>query len=75
MLTSVGLDGVVRRWDARGGTAAAGQGLMREWKGHMGVTENEDGEQAGGIMGFVQGLDGKRIVTAGDDGISLVFEE
>ncbi|KAJ6002130.1 hypothetical protein N7499_002005 [Penicillium canescens] len=75
MLTSVGLDGVVRRWDARGGTAAAGQGLMQEWKGHMGVTENEDGEQAGGIMGFVQGLDGKRIVTAGDDGISLVFEE
>ncbi|KAJ5145777.1 uncharacterized protein N7515_000341 [Penicillium bovifimosum] len=75
MLTSVGLDGVVRRWDARGGTAAAAQGLMQEWKGHMGATENEDGEQAGGIMGFVQGFDGKRIVTAGDDGISLVFEE
>lgn len=75
MLTSVGLDGVVRRWDARGGTAAASQGLMQEWKGHMGATENEEGEQAGGIMGFVQGLDGKRIVTAGDDGISLVFEE
>ncbi|KAJ5482569.1 hypothetical protein N7475_001381 [Penicillium sp. IBT 31633x] len=75
MLTSVGLDGVVRRWDARGGTAAAARGLMQEWKGHMGATENEDGEQAGGIMGFVQGFDGKRIVTAGDDGISLVFEE
>ncbi|KAJ5512658.1 hypothetical protein N7463_002210 [Penicillium fimorum] len=75
MLTSVGLDGVVRRWDARGGTAAASQGLMQEWKGHMGATENDEGEQAGGIMGFVQGLDGKRIVTAGDDGISLVFEE
>lgn len=75
MLTSVGLDGVVRRWDARGGTTAAAQGLMQEWKGHMGLTENEDGEQSGGIMGFVQNLDGKRIVTAGDDGISLVFEE
>lgn len=75
LLTSVGLDGVVRRWDSRGGTAAAAQGLLKEWKGHMGATENEDGEQAGGIMGFVQGLDGKRIVTAGDDGISLVFEE
>ncbi|KAJ5104792.1 hypothetical protein NUU61_002139 [Penicillium alfredii] len=75
LLTSVGLDGVVRRWDARGGTAAAAQGLLKEWKGHMTATENEDGEQAGGIMGFVQGLDGKRIVTAGDDGISLVFEE
>ncbi|KAJ5087718.1 hypothetical protein N7456_011334 [Penicillium angulare] len=75
MLTSVGLDGVVRRWDSRGGTAAAAQGLLREWKGHMAVTENEDGEQSGGIMGFVQGFDGKRIVTAGDDGISLVFED
>ncbi|KAJ5689003.1 hypothetical protein N7462_003395 [Penicillium macrosclerotiorum] len=75
LLTSVGLDGVVRRWDARGGTAAAAQGLLKEWKGHMGAAENEEGEQAGGIMGFVQGFDGKRIVTAGDDGISLVFEE
>ncbi|KAJ5134710.1 hypothetical protein N7448_000269 [Penicillium atrosanguineum] len=75
MLTSVGLDGVVRRWDARGGTTAAAQGLMKEWKGHMGVSENEEGEQAGGIMGFVQGFDGKRIVTAGDDGVTLVFEE
>ena len=75
MLTSVGLDGVVRRWDARGGTAAAAQGLLKEWKGHMAAAENEDGEQAGGIMGFVQGFDGKRIVTAGDDGISLVFED
>ena len=75
LLTSVGLDGIVRRWDARGGTTAAGQGLLKEWRGHMGVAENEDGEQAGGIMGFVQGFDGKRIVTAGDDGVSLVFEE
>ncbi|KAJ5765378.1 hypothetical protein N7520_004937 [Penicillium odoratum] len=75
LLTSVGLDGVVRRWDARGGTAAAAQGQLQEWKGHMAAVENEAGEQAGGIMGFVQGFDGKRIVTAGDDGISLVFEE
>lgn len=75
LLTSVGLDGVVRRWDARGGTTAAAMGLLKEWKGHMGAAENEDGEQAGGIMGFVQGFDGKRIVTAGDDGVSLVFEE
>ncbi|KAJ5182631.1 hypothetical protein N7492_000247 [Penicillium capsulatum] len=75
LLTSVGLDGIVRRWDARGGTTAAGQGLLKEWRGHMGVAENDDGEQAGGIMGFVQGFDGKRVVTAGDDGISLVFED
>ncbi|KAI9929839.1 hypothetical protein ASPWEDRAFT_269690 [Aspergillus wentii DTO 134E9] len=75
LLTSVGMDGVVRRWDARGGTTAAGFGLLKEWSGHAGLLENEEGEQSGGIMGFVQGFDGKRIVTAGDDGISLVFEE
>lgn len=76
LLTSVGMDGVVRRWDARGGTAAAGYGLLKEWKGHMGMTENEEGERSGGILGFVQGADGgRRIVTAGDDGIALVFDE
>ncbi|KAJ5756513.1 hypothetical protein N7533_006056 [Penicillium manginii] len=75
LLTTVGLDGVVRRWDARGGTTAAGQGLLKEWKGHLGLSETEEGEQAGGIMGFVQGFDGKRIVTAGDDGVTLVFED
>ena len=75
LLTSVGMDGVVRRWDARGGTAAAAQGLLNEWRGHMGVVENDEGESSGGIMGFVQSLDGKRVVTAGDDGIALVFEE
>lgn len=75
LLTSVGMDGVVRRWDARGGTAAAAYGLLHEWRGHMGLSENDQGEQSGGIMGFVQGLDGKRVVTAGDDGIALVFEE
>jgi ribosome assembly protein SQT1 len=75
LLTTVGLDGVVRRWDARGGTTAAGQGLLKEWKGHLGLSETEEGEQAGGIMGFVQGFDGKRVVTAGDDGVTLVFED
>ncbi|KAF1960879.1 WD40 repeat-like protein [Byssothecium circinans] len=67
LLTSVGYDGVVRRWDARGGTAAAAKGLLGEWKGHRG------GGEGGGIMGFVQGGDGTRVVTAGDDGVALVF--
>jgi ribosome assembly protein SQT1 len=76
ILTSVGLDGVIRRWDARGGTTAAAQGLLKEWRGHLGLIETEGGEQSGGILGFVQNaVGGKRIVTAGDDGISLVFEE
>ncbi|GIZ45628.1 hypothetical protein CKM354_000878600 [Cercospora kikuchii] len=76
-LTSCGNDGIVRRWDVRGGTAAsADQGLLKEWKGHI---EN-DGER-GGILGFVQGngssesgVAGKYVVTAGDDGVSLVFD-
>ncbi|PMD13010.1 WD40 repeat-like protein [Hyaloscypha hepaticicola] len=67
LLTSCGMDGVVRRWDTRGGTGMANSGFVREWKGHRG-----DGE-GGGVLAFVQG-DGTRIVTAGDDGISLVFE-
>lgn len=67
LLTSCGLDGVVRRWDTRGGTAASGQGLVEEWRGHRGEGEG------GGVLGFVQG-GGKRVVTAGDDGVSLVFE-
>lgn len=66
LLTSCGMDGVVRRWDTRGGTAASGQGLVREWKGHRG------GGDGGGVLAFMQG--GGRIVTAGDDGVSLVFE-
>lgn len=75
LLTSCGMDGVVRRWDLRGGGAtgnnAAGTAdarLQKEWKGHRG-----DGE-GGGVMGFVQGQTGERVVTAGDDGIALVFE-
>lgn len=67
LLTSCGLDGVVRIWDTRGGTAASGQGLVQEWRGHRG------GGEGGGVLGFVQG-GGRRIVTAGDDGVSLVFE-
>jgi len=60
LFTSCGYDGVVRRWDARGGTAAAAKGLVGEWRGHRG------GGEGGGIMGFVQG-DGKYITTAGDE--------
>jgi ribosome assembly protein SQT1 len=67
LLTSCGMDGVVRRWDTRGGTGMANSGFVKEWKGHRG-----DGE-GGGVLGFVQG-NGERIITAGDDGISLVFE-
>ncbi|KAF2636326.1 acetyl-CoA synthetase-like protein [Massarina eburnea CBS 473.64] len=67
VLTSVGYDGVLRRWDARGGTAAAAKGLLGEWKGHRG------GGEGGGIMGFVQGGDESRVITAGDDGVALVF--
>lgn len=66
LLTTCGMDGVVRRWDTRGGTAASGQGLVGEWRGHRG-----DGED-GGVLGFVQS--GGKIVTAGDDGVSLVFD-
>jgi ribosome assembly protein SQT1 len=68
ILTSAGMDGVVRRWDARGGTTAAGQGFIREWKGHRGEGEG------GGVLGFVQGGEGNVIVTAGDDGVALVFD-
>jgi ribosome assembly protein SQT1 len=75
LLTSCGMDGVVRRWDLRSGgvtgTTAAGatdRGLVKEWKGHRG-----DGE-GGGVMGFVHGETGERVVTAGDDGVALVFE-
>lgn len=68
ILTTAGMDGVVRRWDVRGGTTAAGQGFIKEWRGHRG-----DGE-GGGVLGFVQGGGGNVIVTAGDDGVSLAFK-
>nr|CAE76408.1 conserved hypothetical protein [Neurospora crassa] len=75
LLTSCGLDGVVRRWDLRGATASqqtvqggtAVSGLMKEWRGHS-------GGEGGGVLGFVQGETGERVVTAGDDGVVLVFE-
>ncbi|KAF1985343.1 acetyl-CoA synthetase-like protein [Aulographum hederae CBS 113979] len=67
ILTSCGNDGVVRRWDTRGGTAAAAQGAAGEWRGHRG------GGEGGGVLGFVQG-GGGRVVTAGDDGVALVFD-
>jgi ribosome assembly protein SQT1 len=67
ILTSCGMDGVVRRWDARGGTATANSGFIREWRGHRGEGEG------GGVLGFVQG--GGRIVTAGDDGVALIFDD
>ncbi|EGS22620.1 uncharacterized protein CTHT_0010920 [Thermochaetoides thermophila DSM 1495] len=89
LLTSCGMDGVVRRWDLRGGTAgpgtlphmqhlqqqrqqqqegAAPSGLVKEWKGHR------SGQEGGGVLGFVQGETGERIVTVGDDAVVLVFE-
>ncbi|KAH9861462.1 hypothetical protein J1614_011209 [Plenodomus biglobosus] len=67
LLTSAGYDGVLKRWDTRGGTAAAGRGLVGEWKGHRG------GGEGGGIMAFVQG-NGEAVVTAGDDHVALVFK-
>ena len=72
LLTSCGMDGVVRRWDTRGGTTAGGHGLVGQWRGHRGEGEG------GGVMDFVcfgaSEAGGKgRIVTAGDDGVALVF--
>lgn len=67
LLTSCGFDGVVRRWDLR--SSGQGSGLVGEWRGHIGAGEG------GYVQGFVQGLmDGKRLVTAGDDGVALVFD-
>ncbi|KAI9894739.1 MAG: hypothetical protein M1814_002096 [Vezdaea aestivalis] len=68
LLTSCGNDGVVRQWDMRGGTAAPGNGLLREWRGHRGEGDG------GGVMAFVQVGAHGRVVTAGDDGVALVFE-
>ena len=70
ILTSCGNDGVVRRWDTRGGASnsaasATSQGSLHDWRGHQGRGEG------GGVLDFVQR--GHHIVTAGDDGVSLVF--
>ena len=79
VLTSCGMDGVVRRWDCRGGAGAGvtggqqqqqqqqQQGLVQEWRGHRGEGEG------GGVLGFVMLDGGRRVVTAGDDAVSLVF--
>ncbi|KAI9812297.1 MAG: hypothetical protein M1827_004746 [Pycnora praestabilis] len=59
LLTSAGMDGVVRRWDLKGDSRDSKP--PEEWRGHRG-----DGE-GGGVLGFVQGGDGGRIITAGDE--------
>jgi ribosome assembly protein SQT1 len=41
---------------------------VKDWKGHRG------GGEGGGVLGFVQGETGERVVTAGDDSLVLVFE-
>ena len=86
LLTTCGIDGVVRRWDTRGQAGAARSSgvagtdaarLVKEWRGHSGAPDGddeEDGEASGGVLGFVQGKTGERVVTAGDDGLALVFE-
>ena len=66
LLTSCGNDGVLRRWDTRGGTATSSQGLVSEWRGHRG------GGEEGGILGFVQG-NGTYVVTAGDESVSFLL--
>lgn len=66
VLISAGMDGVVRAWNTQGGTAVANHGFMAEFRGHRGEGEG------GGVLGFVEN-DG-RVVTAGDDGVSLVFD-
>ncbi|KAI5804393.1 WD40-repeat-containing domain protein [Geopyxis carbonaria] len=63
ILTSCGIDGTVRRWDARAGEQLA------SLKGHLG---GNGAEGEGGVLGFVQTKD--RVVTAGDDGVALVFD-
>ncbi|KAK7752518.1 60S ribosomal subunit assembly or modification protein [Diatrype stigma] len=79
LLTSCGMDGAVKRWDVRshqvsgaarptGVVKADPARLVKEWRGHRGEGEG------GGVLGFVQGATGERVVTAGDDGLALVFE-
>ncbi|KAF8469114.1 WD40-repeat-containing domain protein [Kalaharituber pfeilii] len=55
ILTSCGIDGTLKRWDARSGQE------IGVWKGH-----------GDGILGFVQ--TDRRVVTAGDDHVALVFD-
>jgi len=55
ILTSCGVDGTAKRWDARTGAEICC------WRGH-----------SDSIMNFVQTE--KRVVTAGDDHVALVFD-
>ena len=71
LLTSCGMDGAVRRWDLR---AAPSAGPVKEWLGHAGVRDPDAEDALGGVLGFVQGDTGERVVTAGDDALVLVFE-
>ena len=66
ILISAGMDGVVRLWNTQGGTAVANHGFAGEFRGHRGEGEG------GGVLGFVE--KNGRVVTAGDDGVSLVFD-
>lgn len=64
VFTSCGIDGTVKRWDARTGAELC---CLR---GHLGGNRTE-GE--GGVLEFVQMR--TKIVTAGDDGLALVYED
>ncbi len=66
MLISAGMDGVVRVWNTQGGTAVANSGFVGEFRGHRGEGEG------GGVLAFTER--NGRVVTAGDDGVSLVFD-
>ena len=66
MLTSCGLDGVVKRWDLRSGstkkpgsltnqTGPGESGLVKEWKGHRG-----DGE-GGGVLALFRAQPGREL--------------
>ena len=61
-LTSCGYDGVVRRWDARGGANVTTNSMLKEYKGHQAEDEG------GGITAFVQGdPEGRYIITASEE--------
>ena len=68
LLTSCGMDGAVRQWDARSNTSTA-VGMIREWEGHQSVkgVDDEEGDGSGGVLDFVQDKDGLKVVTAGDE--------
>ena len=65
LLTSCGMDGVVRQWDPR----STALGMVREWEGHQSVkgVDGEEEDGSGGVLGFVQNKDGLKVVTAGDE--------